>query len=114
VAKSPKKIRIKLYNTPALPVLLYASETWSIKARDATRITAAEMKYTRRTAGYILTDYKTNIQIAKELKIIPILDKLLEYNRNWIQHVNRMFRNGLPRIMKHYSPTGRRNHGRPL
>jgi hypothetical protein len=29
----------------------------------------------RRTAGYIWTDYKTNTQIAKELKITPILDK---------------------------------------
>jgi hypothetical protein len=47
------KTRIKLYNTLAgpLPVLLYGSETWTIKARDASRITAAEMKYMRRTAG---------------------------------------------------------------
>ena len=50
----------------------------------------------------------------KELKITPILDKLLEYKRNWIQRVNRMPRNRLPRVMKHYSPTGRRNYGRPL
>jgi len=28
----------------------------------------------RRTAGYTWTDYKTNEQIAKELKITPILD----------------------------------------
>jgi len=95
-------------------VLLYGSETWTVKARDARRITAAEMKYMRRTAGYIWTEYKTNAQIAKELKITPILDKLLEYNRNWIQHVNRMPRNRLPRVMKRYSPTGRRNHSRPL
>jgi DNA-binding sugar fermentation-stimulating protein len=108
---SHKKLltRIKLYNTLALPVLLYGSETWTVKARDAKRITAAEMKYMRRTAGYIWIDYKTNAQIAKELKIRQILDKLLEYKRNWIQHVNR-----LTRVMKHYSPTGRRNHGRPL
>jgi len=51
---------------------------------------------------------------AKELKIAPILDKLLEYKRNWIQHANRMPCNRLPRAMKHYSPTGRRNHGRAL
>jgi len=43
-----------------------------------------------------------------------VLDKLLEYKRNWIQHVNRMPRDRLPRIMKHYSPVGRRNRGRPL
>ena len=49
--KTLKKTRIKLYNTLALPVLLYGSETWTVKARDARRITAAEMKYMRRTAG---------------------------------------------------------------
>ena len=57
---------------------------------------------------------KTNTRIAKELKITPILDKLLEYKRNWIQHVNRMPRNRLPKVMKHYSPTGKKSHGRPL
>jgi hypothetical protein len=93
--------------------LLYGSETWSIKASDARRFTAAEMKYMRRKAGYTWTDYKTNTQIAKELKIISVLDKLLEYKRNWI-HVNRMPRNRLPTVMKHYSPNGRGNHGRPL
>ena len=43
------------------------------------------MKHMRRTAGYTGTDYKTNTQIAKELKITPIWDKLLEYKRNWMQ-----------------------------
>jgi len=68
--------------------LLYGSETWTIKARDARRITAAEMKYMRRTTGYTWADYKTNSHIAKELEITPVLDKLLEYKRNWIQRVN--------------------------
>jgi hypothetical protein len=68
----------------------------------------------RRTAGYTGTDCKTNTQIAKELKRTPILDKLLEDKRDWIQRGNRMPRNRLPRVMKHYCPTGRRNHGRPL
>jgi len=94
--------------------LLYGSETWTVKARDTIRITAAEMKCMRRTAGHTWTDYKTNEQIAEELKITPVSDKLLEYKRRWIQHVNRMPRNRLPRVMKYYSPTGRRNHGRPL
>ena len=63
---------------------------------------------------YTWTDYKTNAQIAKELKITPILYKLLEYERSWIQNVNRMRRNRLPRVMKHHSPTGRRHRGRLL
>jgi hypothetical protein len=59
------------------------------------------------------TDHDTNTQIAKELKITPILDKILEYKKKWIKHVNRMPRNRLPRVMKQYFPTGRRNQGRP-
>jgi ABC-type ATPase involved in cell division len=60
-----KETRIKLYNTLNLPVLLYGSETWTVKAREVRRITATEMKYVRRTAGYIWTDYKINSQIAR-------------------------------------------------
>jgi len=112
--KTLKKTKLKLYNTLALPVLLYGSESWTINAKDARRITAAEIKYMRRTAGYTWTDHKTNTQIARELKLTPILDKLQEYKRNWIHHVNRMPRNRLPWVMKQYFPTGRRNPGRPL
>jgi hypothetical protein len=93
---------------------LYGSETWTIKSKDGRRISAAEMKCMRRTAGYTWTDYKTNSHITKDLEITPSLDNLLGYKRNWIQHVNRTPRDRLPRIMKHYSPSGRRNRGRHL
>jgi len=43
--KTLKKTKIKLYNTLFLPVLLYGSETWTVRARDARRIPAAGMKY---------------------------------------------------------------------
>jgi len=35
-------------------------------------------------------------------------------DRSWTKHVNRMLRNRLPRVMKYYSPIGRRNHCRLL
>jgi len=87
---------------------------WTVKARDSRRIKTAEMKYMRRTAGYTWADYKKNTQITKKIKVILILDKLLEYKRNWTQNVNRMPRNRLPMVVKHYSATGRRNCGRAL
>jgi hypothetical protein len=51
----------------------------TIKARDTRRITAAEMKCVRKGTGYTWTDFKTNTEIAKELNITPVLDKLQEY-----------------------------------
>jgi hypothetical protein len=52
-----------------------AAKIWTIKARDARRITVAEMKHMRRkqdTFGQITK------KITKELKIMPILDKIQE------------------------------------
>ena len=98
--KTLKKTRIKLYNRLNLPALLYGSETWNIKARDARRITAAEMKYMRKTAGYYFTDYKTNTEVAKILNITPELDKIQEQSRNWLQRINRMPRNRLRRVIQ--------------
>ena len=54
--KTLRKTRTKLYNTLALSILVYGSKTCTIKARNARRITAADMKYMRRTAGYTWTD----------------------------------------------------------
>jgi uncharacterized membrane-anchored protein YhcB (DUF1043 family) len=56
------------------------------KARDTRKITAAR---------YTWTDYKTSIETEKELNITPVLDKIQEYRRNWLQHINRS-----PRILR--------------
>ena len=48
--------------------------------------------------------------VVSSFSCIPVI--CLKYKRNWIQHVNRMPRNRLPRVMKHYFPTGRRNYNK--
>jgi hypothetical protein len=54
--KTLTETRIKFCNTPALPLLLYISENWTIKARDATRITAADMRYYQNNSSRIHLD----------------------------------------------------------
>ena len=61
------RVQIIIIHVSRKLVLLYGSQTLTIKASDVRRITAAEMKYMRRTARYTWTDYKTNAQISKEL-----------------------------------------------
>jgi len=107
--KPLKKTTIKLHNTLPLPVLLYGSETWTVKASDARRITAVEMKYMRRAAGYTWDRLQNRCTNCKGVKNNTILDKLLEYKRRWIQHVNKMPRNRLTTVMRQSCPTGRRN-----
>jgi hypothetical protein len=98
--KLSKKTRIKLYNTQPLSALSYGSENWTSKPRDARRVTQTGEKYTRKTAGYSWTGYKTNTEIAKELNITPVLEKIREYKRNCLLHVNRIPLNRLPGILR--------------
>jgi uncharacterized protein involved in propanediol utilization len=59
----------------ALPILLYGSETLTVKSKEKSRLTAAEMKFMRKTARYTLRDHKTNEEILNELEVTSILDK---------------------------------------
>jgi hypothetical protein len=63
--QKPLRNKNKIIQYTGPPVLLFGSEIGSDTARDGSRLTAAEIKYMRRTAGYIWTDCKTNTQIAK-------------------------------------------------
>jgi hypothetical protein len=109
-----KATRIKLHNTLDLPALLYGRQNRTIKARDARRVTAAEMKCMRITAGCTWTVYKTDAKIARELNINPVLDKIQEYRINWSRSANRMPRNRLPMMTNNCRPKGRRNQGKQL
>jgi hypothetical protein len=57
-------------------------------------------------------DYKTNTDIEKKLNTTPVLDKMQDYRRNWLQYVNRTPCNGLLKIIKKTADQkaeGRRN-----
>jgi hypothetical protein len=58
--------------------------------QDISKITAAEMKFLRKTAKYTLFDQKSNQDIMKELKTLPVLEKINNYKRKWIQCVRRI------------------------
>jgi hypothetical protein len=78
---------------------LHGSENWTIKARGARIITAAEMIHMKKVSGYTWTD-KKNTKFAKRINITPVLDKIQEYKRKCLQHINRMPRNRFPGNIK--------------
>jgi hypothetical protein len=51
------------------------------------------MKLLRPLAGYTFYDYKTNKSIHRKLQTDCILDKIDEYRRNWLAHIQRMPQN---------------------
>jgi len=104
---------LKIYNTLVLPTFLYGSENWTLTALQSRRIEAAEMKLLRPLAGYTLYDHKTNDSVRRELQTECILNKIDEYRRNWLLHLQRIPPNRIPLKSYHYRPQGRRTFGRP-
>ena len=104
---------LKIYNTLVLPTFLYGSEIWTLTVLQRRRFEVAEMKFLRPLAGNTLYDHKTNDCIHRELQITGQLDKIGEYRRNWLLHLQRMPQNRIPLKSCHYIPQGRRTIGRP-
>jgi hypothetical protein len=104
---------LKIHNTLVLPTFLYGSENWTPTAIQNRRIEEAEMKLLRPLAGYTLYDHKTNDYISRELRTTGILDKIDEYRRNWLSHLQRMPQNRIPLKSYSYRPQGKRTIGRP-
>jgi len=81
---------LKIYNTLVLPIFLYGSENWTLTALQRRRIEATEMKLLRPLAGYTFHGHKTKDSVRRELQTECILDKIDEYRRNWLLHLQRM------------------------
>ena len=104
---------LKIYNTLVSPIFLYGSENWTLTASQRRRIEEAEMKLLRPLAGYTIYGHKTNDYIRLELRITGVLDKIDEYKRNWLLHLQRMPQNRIPLKSYYYRPQGGRTIGRP-
>jgi hypothetical protein len=71
------------------------------------------MKLLGPLAGYTLYDHKTKDYISRELQTTGILDKIDEYRRNYLLHLQRTPQNRIHLKPYHYRPQGRRTIGRP-
>ena len=94
------------------PVVMYASETWTMRKEEMDRINAFEMWAWRRMERVSWKDKKTNEQILTEIgEQRSILYKILNRKKNWIGHVVRG--HGLLKQVIEGRMEGRRGRGRP-
>ena len=105
--------QMKLYKVVARPTLLYGSETWLTTKRDMTRLEAAEMRFLGIVKGYTRMDKIESEIIRKELEIHGTQDVRTKHKQNWINQLERMDNNRLPKHVLIYKPRGRRDRGRP-
>jgi hypothetical protein len=82
-----KHTRIRVYKILATSILTYGSDAWTIFKREEGRITAAEMKFMGRKAGYSRINCKRIADTLKDLNTEPVINFIHSCRANWKRHV---------------------------
>ena len=93
---------------PESSALKFGSEAWVLKKREEQRLEAAQMKFLRHLLGITKLDKEKNQWIRGKTGAQNIVKEIKQYQKKWLQHVQRMNTNRLPKQAQ-----GRRNVGRP-
>ena len=108
-----KETKLRIHNITAKAALKFGSEAWVLKKRVEKRLEAAQMKFLRHLLGITKLDKEKNQCIRGKNGSKNTVKEIKQYQKKWLQHVQRMDRNRLPRQALIYRPEGRWNIGRP-
>jgi hypothetical protein len=114
-----KNLKIKIYRTIILPVVLYGCETWSLTLREEHRLREFENRVLKGIfgpkRGKIRWEYrKLHNEEPKDLYCSPNIVRVIKLRRmRWVGHVARMWeKRGAYRVLMGRSE-GKRPLGRP-
>jgi hypothetical protein len=102
-----------MYNVLSKPAMMYGSETWIWRSQNCRRIETSQMRFLRAAAGVTLRDRIRSEDVRKRLQTRNVVEDIKQYQRKWLEHVERMSPEHLPWQAYFYTPTRRRDLGRP-
>jgi hypothetical protein len=102
-----KETKLRIHNIIAKAALQFGSEAWVLKKRDEQRLEAAQMKFLRHLLGVTKLDRERNQSVGKKLGVQNIVLEIKQYQREWLQHVERMDTDRIPKQALKYRPKGR-------
>jgi hypothetical protein len=105
--------KIRVHNITSKAALCCGSEAWFINKRDAQKPEAAQVRFLRPLLDLTRLDRQRNSDILNRLKVDNILEDIISYQKNWIDHLKRMDRSHIPKLAFQYQPRGRRDIERP-
>ena len=108
-----KETKLRIHNITAKAALKFGSEAWVLKKREEQRLEAAQMKFLGHLLGITKLYKEKNQCIRKKTGAQSIVKEIKQYQKKWLQRVQRVDTNRLPKQALQYRPKGRRNRGRP-
>ena len=96
-----KETKLRIHNITAKAALKFGSEAWALKKREEQRLEAAQIKCLRHLLGITKLNKEKNQCIRQKSGSQNIIKEIKQYQKKWLQHVQRMDTNRLPN--KHYN-----------
>ena len=108
-----KETKLRIHNITAKAALKFGSEAWVLTKREEQSLEAPQMKFLKHLLGITELDKEKNQCIRQKTGAQNTVKEIKQYQEKWLQHVQRMDTNRLPKHALQYKPKGRRNIGRP-
>jgi len=104
-----KEKKIRIHSSTAKAVFKLDSETWVLKKRDEQRLEAAQMKFLRYLLGINKLGRERNQSVREKPRLRNTVLEIQQYQRQWLQHPQRMDISKIPKQTLNYKPKARRN-----
>jgi len=95
--KMKKETKLRIHSITAKAALKFGSEAWVLKKREEHRLEAAQIKFLRYLLGITKLDKEKNQCIRQKSGTQDIVKEIKQYQKKWLQHVQRMDTNRLPK-----------------
>jgi len=107
-----KDTNLRIHKITAKAALKFGCEAWVLKKREEHPLEEAQMKFLRHLLGITKLDKEKNLCIRGKTGAQNIVKEIKQYQEKWLQHVQRMDTNRLPKKALQYKPKGRKTIGR--
>jgi hypothetical protein len=103
-----KETKLRIHNITAKAALKFGSEEWVLKKREEQRLEAAQMNFLRHLLEITKLDKEKNQTIREKLGVQNIVKEIKQYQQKWLQYVQRMDTNRIPKQALQYKNWGYR------
>ena len=112
--KASMNVKRKVHNEYVLPVMVYGSETWTLKKAHMELLSVAQRKKERIMLGITLRDHKRNTWIRHQTGVNDIIEVIKKGIHGWAGHIARFKDSRWTKRVTEWTPREwTRRQGRP-